>query len=56
MEGKIKAVRRNTKRDVIYIRLEPELKLDVMGRSQILGKSISEYLRDLVKEDLSNSK
>jgi len=53
MERNVKAQRRMTKPEVIFFRLSPELKMDLMARSEVLGKSISEYLRDLVKEDLN---
>lgn len=54
MPREVKAERRFTKSEVVFFRTSPEFKEQVIARSQLLGKSISEYLRDLVKEDLLN--
>jgi hypothetical protein len=48
-----KAVRRFTQTERIFLRASPELKYQMESRSIELGKSISEYIRDLVKEDLN---
>jgi hypothetical protein len=56
MERNVKAERRLTKEEVLFLRVSGQLKSEMIIRSRFLGKSLSEYIRDLVKEDLSESK
>jgi hypothetical protein len=53
MSESAKAQRRYTQTERVFIRASPELKSQMESRSIELGKSISEYIRDLVKEDLN---
>jgi len=53
MERNVKAERRLTKEEVLFLRVSGQLKSEMIIRSRFLGKSLSEYVRDLVKEDLT---
>jgi len=56
MERNVKAERRLTKEEVLFLRVSGQLKAEMISRSKFLGKSLSEYIRDLVKEDLNQSR
>ncbi len=53
MTENVKAERRFTKSELLFLRISPQLKAQVSNKSQLEGKSISEYIRDLIKEDLN---
>ena len=52
MAQNVKAERRFTKTELLFLRVSPELKNQMISKSMMEGKSLSEYIRDLVKEDL----
>lgn len=52
MSQKVKIERRFVKTERMFFRISPELKQQMMEQSDIQGKSVSEYIRDLVKEDI----
>lgn len=52
MEQNVKHQRKFVKTEKLFFRASPELKRQMIARSEDLGKSVSEYIRDLVKADL----
>lgn len=52
MGHKVKIERRFVKTERMFLRISPELKQQIMEASERRGKSVSEYIRDLVKDDI----
>lgn len=52
MTQTVKIERRFVKTERMFFRISPELKNQMIQQSEHLGKSVSEYIRDLVKEDI----
>lgn len=56
MTRQIKYQRKLVKTEQLFFRTSPELKMEIIQESERQGKSISEYVRDLVKEDLKSKR
>lgn len=52
MSNTVKIERRFVKTERMFFRISPELKQQMIDQSESQGKSVSEYIRDLVKEDI----
>lgn len=52
MAQNVKFQRRYVKSEKVFFRISPELKTEMIDKLDHLGKSVSEYIRDLIKEDL----
>lgn len=55
MENKISENRRRTKTIKWTFRISPNIKAIMLSQSKLCGKSMSEYIRDLVELDLRQS-
>jgi len=48
----VKFQRRYVKSEKVFFRISPELKAELKIKLEEAGKSVSEYIRDLIKENL----
>lgn len=55
MAQKVKIERRFVKSEKMFFRISAELKQQMIEASERQGKSVSEYIRDLVKENIKSS-